>query len=139
MLIGIEVVLYYLVWVDVIATTVWLQVLWAIGVSMIGLAVASHLPRWAIGALGLVIVLGHNALTPIEFAPGEWGYVIWSILHDQNDLGTIFGLKFRASYPVLPWFGIILLGYFSGPLFAHTTHALQRKKWLIVGGLSCWH
>lgn len=136
-IIGIEVVLYYLVWVDFIATTVWLQVLWAIGVSMIGLAVASHLPRWAIGALGLVIVFGHNALSPIEFSPGEWGYVIWSILHDQNDLGTVLGLKFRSSYPVLPWFGVILLGYFCGSLYALTTSAQTRTKALLIGGVSC--
>ena len=51
-LIAIEVVLYYLVWVDLIATTVWLQVLWAIGVSMIGLAIACYLPLWAVGYFG---------------------------------------------------------------------------------------
>ncbi|GEA12355.1 membrane protein [Alteromonas sp. KUL49] len=133
-LIAIEVVLYYLVWIDYIATTVWLQVLWAIGVSMIGLAFACHLPKLAIGALGLVIVFGHNALSPITFVPGEWGYVMWSILHDQNDLGTIFGFKFRASYPVLPWFGVILLGYFAGPIYTKAFDAIARRKLLIVGG-----
>ena len=84
-----------------------------------------------------MIVFGHNALTPIEFLPGEWPYVIWSILHDQNDLGTLFGMKFRASYPVLPWFGVILLGYFAGQLYAQTIDALKRRKMLILGGISC--
>lgn len=137
-IIAIEVVLYYLVWVDLIATTVWLQVLWAIGVSMIGLSLASRMPPWAVGALGLLIVFGHNALAPVEFAPGEWGYVIWSILHDQNDLGYLFGLKFRASYPVLPWFGVILLGYAAGPMYAQSTSANKRRQLLLLGSLCCF-
>lgn len=130
-LILIEVVLYYLVWVDTIATTIWLQVLWAIGVSMIGLSLASRMHYWLVGGLGFLIVFGHNALTPISFVPGEWGYIIWSILHDQNDLGYIAGLKIRASYPVLPWFGVILLGYFAGPMFAKSVSVLTRRKILI--------
>ena len=136
-LIAFEVVLYYLVWIDTIATTIWLQVLWAIGVSMIGLAVASKLNYWLIGGLGFAIVFGHNALTPITFSPDEWGFVIWSILHDQNYIGEIFGLKIRASYPVLPWFGAILLGYFAGPLFAESMTASKRQKTLVVTGLTC--
>ena len=42
-LILIEVVIYYPVWADTLATTVYLQVLWAIGVSLIGLSVASRM------------------------------------------------------------------------------------------------
>ena len=37
-----------------------LQVLWALGISMIALAGLIHLPWKAILAIGLVIVLGHN-------------------------------------------------------------------------------
>jgi uncharacterized membrane protein len=137
-LIAIELVLYYLVWIDTIATTIWLQVLWAIGVSMIGLSLASRLNYWSIGALGLFIVFGHNALSPIEFTPEESGYIIWSILHDQNDLGVIGGLKIRASYPVLPWFGVILLGYFAGPLFSRAVNQLTRRKALIGIAIFCF-
>ncbi len=132
----IEIVLYYLVWVDTIATTVWLQVLWAIGVSMIGLSLLCRLNVWFLGGLGLIIVFGHNALTPITFSPNEFGYVLWSILHDQNDLGEIAGLKFRASYPVLPWFGVILLGYCAGQLFASSVSTLKRRKVLLSLGLA---
>ena len=136
-LILIEVVLYYLVWIDTIATTIWLQVLWAIGISMIGLSGACRLNYKVIGALGLIIVFGHNALTPITFTPDEFGYILWSILHDQNDLGVIAGLKIRASYPVLPWFGVILLGYFAGPLFTNQVSQLARRRILFSIGGSC--
>ncbi|MEM9533063.1 MAG: heparan-alpha-glucosaminide N-acetyltransferase domain-containing protein [Pseudomonadota bacterium] len=136
-LIAFEVVFYYLVWADTIPDTIYLQVLWAIGVSMLGLAVVCRMNRWAIGALGLLIVVGHNALTPVEFSPGELGYIPWSILHDQNNLFEIGGLTIRASYPVLPWFGVIALGYFAGPLFAPTVSRRDRGRALLILGLSC--
>ncbi|MBT8144105.1 MAG: DUF1624 domain-containing protein, partial [Gammaproteobacteria bacterium] len=136
-LIFVEVVFYYLVWADTLASTMYLQVLWAIGVSLIGLSLACKMPYWMIGALGFLIVFGHNALSPITFAPDEFGYVLWSILHDQNNIGQIGGLTIRASYPVLPWFGVILLGYFAGPLYAKSFDVLRRRKILIGLGLGC--
>ena len=136
-LIFVEVVFYYLVWADTLASTVYLQVLWAIGVCMIGLSVACRMNYRLLGALGLLIVFGHNALSPIAFEPGEFGYTLWSILLDQNNIGQIGGLTIRVSYPVLPWFGVILLGYFAGPLFARTVDAPARRKILIGLGAAC--
>lgn len=136
-LIFVEVVFYYLVWADTLASTMYLQVLWAIGVSLIGLSLACKMNYWLIGALGFLIVFGHNALSPITFTPDEFGYTLWSILHDQNNIGQIGGLTIRASYPVLPWFGVILLGYFAGPLYAKTFDVLRRRKILVGLGMAC--
>lgn len=133
----IELVLYYLVWADSYPSFLFLQVLWAIGLCMIALAAACRINYWLIGALGLLIVLGHNALAPIEFAPGELGYIPWTILHDPNELGQIGGLTISLSYPALPWFGVILLGYFAGPLYAQSTSTAARRKALIGVGLLC--
>ena len=47
-----------------------LQVIWAIGVSMVLMAAVIYLPFRAILLLGLVIVLGHNALDFVEQSPG---------------------------------------------------------------------
>lgn len=131
----IEFIFYYLVWADRYPTFLFLQVLFAIGVCMILLSVACHLPRTVIGVLGLLIVAGHNLLEPIQFAPGEWGYIPWTILHDPGNLGQIGPLTVDLSYPVLPWFGVIMLGYFAGPLYATTTSWPQRRRVLIVLGL----
>lgn len=117
--------------------TVWLQVIWAIGISMIALSILVKLPYWAIGLLGFIIVFGHNLLTPINFEPGEVGYTLWAILHDR---GFIYDGAFRikASYPVLPWIGVILLGYCAGPLYARTMEMQARRKLLVGLGLGCW-
>ncbi|MYE23306.1 MAG: DUF1624 domain-containing protein [Gammaproteobacteria bacterium] len=133
----IELVLYYLVWADSYPSFLFLQVLWAIGLCMIGLSLACRLNYWWLGALGFLIVFGHNALGPIDFAPGGFGYVLWTVLHDPGELGQIGGLTISLSYPALPWFGVILLGYFAGPLYAASVSALTRRKALLALGASC--
>ncbi len=114
----------------------YLQVMWAIGLSMIALAAIIHLPfRW-VGFLGAVIVFGHNALTPIAFVPGEWGYTAWTILHDRGYILHSDWLNIKISYPVLPWIGVICLGYVAGPLFSANTSAQSRSKWLWQMGIA---
>ncbi len=61
-LIFIEVTVIYFVWAASYSMVWWLQVIWAIGLSMIALSVLSKLNHWMIGALGFLIVFGHNLL-----------------------------------------------------------------------------
>ena len=136
-LILIECVFYYLLWVDSYPSYLFLQVLWAIGICMVLLSLVCRFNYWLLGGLGLLIVFGHNALGFIEFEPGQLAYVLWTILHDPNELGQIGGLTISLSYPALPWFGVILLGYFAGPLFAGSTSRPLRQKTLALLGLAC--
>ncbi|MCY4040224.1 MAG: heparan-alpha-glucosaminide N-acetyltransferase domain-containing protein [Gammaproteobacteria bacterium] len=133
----IEIVFYYLVWADSFPSFMFLQVLFAIGVCMIGLSLACRLPLWLIGALGFSIVFGHHALVSVDFAAGGLGHVLWTILSEPGDLGQVGGLTINVSYPVLPWFGVILLGYFAGPLFAQSMPILSRRNALIGAGVAC--
>ena len=136
-IIMIELVLYYLVWADSFPSFLFLQVLFAIGLCMIGLSLACRLPYWLIGALGFLIALGHHALGPAGLEPGSIGYLLWTILIEPNELGQVGGLTISLSYPLLPWFGVILLGYFAGPLYAASTSARTRRKALIGLGVGC--
>ncbi|RXF04363.1 heparan-alpha-glucosaminide N-acetyltransferase domain-containing protein [Pseudoalteromonas sp. PS5] len=114
--------------------TVYLQVIWAIGVSMVALAIVVALPRSTIAILGVIIVAGHNLLSPIEFAPHEIGYSLWTILHDRGYLVTGALIKVKASYPVLPWIGVILCGYAVGPLFSSSITSQKRRTMLMQSG-----
>jgi uncharacterized membrane protein len=136
-LVVIEVTVIYLVWATSFPTTVYLQVIWAIGVCMIALSVLARLNYWLVGALGFLIVVGHNLLSPISFTPDESGYALWTILHDRNFLVQDGFLNIKVSYPVLPWIGVILLGYFAGPLYARSIDMPTRRKILIGLGLGC--
>jgi uncharacterized membrane protein len=113
---------------------VYLQVIWAIGLSMIALAGLVHLPRAALIAVGAVLVLGHNLLDPIAFAPGEPGRVLWAILHDRGMIDLPLGGQARTSYPLLPWIGVIALGYAAGPWFAKAVPAPIRLRRLVTAG-----
>lgn len=115
--------------------TFWLQVIWAIGISMVALAGLLHLPRAAQLAIGLVIVLGHNLLDPIRLAPGDAFHALWAVLHQRAVIDLGGGLIAKTTYPVLPWIGVILLGYAAGPWFARGTDALVRRRRLLLLGV----
>jgi uncharacterized membrane protein len=117
--------------------TIYLQVIWAIGLSMIVLSAMVHLPYWMILAAGLIIVFGHNALTPINFEPGQFGYSLWTILHDRGVLYANDALTVKISYPTLPWIGVIFLGYAVGPLYSATFEQARRRRLLVQLGVAC--
>ncbi len=111
---------------------IYLQVIWAIGLSMLALACLVRLPRGVLVALGLAIVAGHNLLDGLHFAPGHPLHAIWAVLHDRGWLEITDTLRARTSYPVLPWIGIICLGYASGPWFGAGFPAHARTQRLLA-------
>ncbi|MBJ7443683.1 MAG: DUF1624 domain-containing protein [Sphingobium sp.] len=115
-------------------TAIWLQVIWAIGISMVALAALLHLPRAAQFGVGLAIVCLHNLLDPIRLTADQPGYVAWAILH-QRSLIEFGGAAIKTTYPVLPWIGVILLGYACGPWFAKGSDPKRRIRRLVALGL----
>ncbi|HGY9626573.1 TPA: DUF1624 domain-containing protein [Pseudomonas putida] len=116
-------------------TVIYLQVIWAIGVSMIALSLLVWLPRPALLAVGITLVAGHNLLDGLHFEPGSALHVPWAILHDRGWLELNEHLRLRTSYPVLPWVGVIVLGYALGPWFARGSDAGARQHRLLLLGI----
>ncbi|HEY0956438.1 MAG TPA: heparan-alpha-glucosaminide N-acetyltransferase domain-containing protein [Roseateles sp.] len=116
----------------------YLQVMWAIGFSMVALALLSGLPRWLLAALGLVIVCGHNAVAGYSVAADSPWYPLWTLMLHRGWLVADGVLKVKLSYPALPWVGVILLGYSFAPLFSAAVDKLRRQQVLVLGGLACW-
>lgn len=115
--------------------TIYLQVIWAIGLSMLALALLVKMSRIAQWLVAVGIIALHNLLTPIQFSVDEWGYSLWTILHDRNYWIKTDSLAIKVSYPLLPWIGVILLGYCAGPLFAKQMPAVRRATWLMGAGI----
>jgi uncharacterized membrane protein len=61
-----------------------LQVIWAIGWSMILLAPFVYLPPIASGVWGLLLIVGHNALDGIHAASLGSAGALWNVVHEQG-------------------------------------------------------
>jgi len=94
-----------------------LQVIWAIGCSMVVLGALVYLPTTAVLAIGVVIVAGHNLLDPIHASSfGSWA-IVWQLLHEQGMVVRNGTVVLAIYYPLLAWTGVMALGYGLGPLF----------------------
>ncbi|MFL1417126.1 DUF1624 domain-containing protein [Pseudomonas fildesensis] len=116
-------------------SVIYMQVIWAIGVSMIALAALVWLPRPLLITLALVIIAGHNLLDGVHFAPESVLQVPWTILHERSWIEVGDSLRLRTTYPVLPWIGVIALGYGIGPWFANGMSAAVRQRYLLIVGV----
>ena len=115
---------------------VYLQVIWAIGFSMIALSFVIGLPKKWLWLLSLVIIFGHNMLDAISFTDTPVLHQIWLILHERGwiEFGDV--IRFRTSYPVLPWIGVIILGYCIGmSVFDESVSVQKRNRTLLTFGL----
>ena len=99
-----------------------LQVIWAIGVGMVLLSVFSALPQWVVGIVGLASLALTPLLTPM-LAP-VMPAPLWHVILAPGPLAPLPGL---AVYPILPWFGILAVGYAAGPMLACADAALRRR------------
>ncbi|HKX52343.1 MAG TPA: heparan-alpha-glucosaminide N-acetyltransferase domain-containing protein [Nitrosospira sp.] len=106
-----------------------LQVIWALGWSMIALAALVYLPLWAIAGFGIGMILGHNLLDGIQLedfqiAGGSLTWQGWllSVLHIPH---------FPVVYPLIPWIGVMAAGYAFGPIML-TSSSIRRKSTLAL-------
>lgn len=107
------------------------QVIWVLGAAMVVLALLVHLPRWAIAAIGLAMVAGHNLLDGIRAEDlGSAGFA-WAFLH-QPALLRVAGVGVYPFYSLLPWVGVMALGYALGPIMRRERG--QRRRWLLSLG-----
>jgi uncharacterized membrane protein len=94
-----------------------LQVIWALGCSMLFLAALVFLPIWCIVVVGLTLVLAHNLFDGVSSESfGDWGW-LWSVLHVQQFMpwDSVAGLDgVIIVYPLVPWLGVMALGYSFG-------------------------
>lgn len=92
-----------------------LQVLWILGLSMIILSLLIWLPDGAILAYGLVLVLGHNLFDGVAMDAASPFHFLWSVLHQPDQSFRLApAVLVRVVYPLVPWTGVMALGYLFG-------------------------
>jgi uncharacterized membrane protein len=123
-----------------------LQVIWAIGWSLVFLAAIVHLPLRAIVVVSIGIIVGHNLLDGVRVTSGGGpGIVlpgalvaIWKILHEP---GPIFpfgtpGPAVLVLYPLIPWVAVMSAGYACGGLYKWSERERRQLLFRLGAGLS---
>ncbi|MDH5234139.1 MAG: heparan-alpha-glucosaminide N-acetyltransferase domain-containing protein [Gemmatimonadota bacterium] len=108
-------------------------VIWVIGWAMVVLALLVRLPARAVGAIGLLIVAGHDAAAPLLYgveSPSWWLQLLY--------VGGGFevpGLGWHVAilYVLLPWVGVMAAGYGFGAVM-RLPDAERRRACLAIGG-----
>jgi uncharacterized membrane protein len=117
-------------------TTQLLGVIWALGFSMLFLALMIHFPKWLIATIGLALVFGHNLLDGVEVNSSQAASFGWAVLH-QFSFFKFGSFTIAAAYPLIPWVGVMALGYCLGPVFRSHVQPQKRKTFLLTAGIAC--
>jgi uncharacterized membrane protein len=121
-----------------------LQVIWVIGFSMVVLSVLIHLPLSAVAGFGALMIAAHNYFGRFPVKPWQgpqspvpsWGAKLWMLFH-QPGIFPI-GPRFPSPlvfvlYPLIPWIGVMAVGYAFGSLY--TKDDRLRQRWLLITGV----
>jgi uncharacterized membrane protein len=120
-----------------------MQVIWAIGASMLVLAALIWLPVRAIAAIGIGMIGLHNLLDHVQIKPWfgppdpppSLGATLWLLLH-QPSIILPFGPRGPhafLAYPLVPWIGVMATGYVLGGLYL--LEPVRRRALLLRLGM----
>ena len=108
-------------------------VIWALGISMMVMAAAVRLPvRW-LGALSVLMIVGHNLLdriSPQQFGSLAW---VWTLLHVRGFVELPFHIPEFVLFQIIPWVGVMGAGYAFGAIYLLEPE--QRQKVMVRLGL----
>jgi uncharacterized membrane protein len=117
-----------------------IQVIWALGWSMVVLAALVWLPLPAVAAISLALIASHDlldgrlAVGPLiagDHFIGDSRDWVLSVLHVRN---------WPVIYPLIPWVAVMALGFTLGPIFRPRGDHDVSRRWLallLLGSLCC--
>lgn len=109
-----------------------LQVIWAIGWSMVLLAPISSLSPRVLAGLGAAMVLAHGLLDGVHFDADGTQRFLWAVVHEQREFSPREGTLLIVAYPLVPWVGVMALGFGLGELYAGDA-AIRRRTLARLG------
>ncbi|SDW98647.1 DUF1624 domain-containing protein [Nitrosomonas communis] len=109
----------------------YLQVLYAIGVSMMLMALLYRLGRRVLLISALMLLIGGEAFTLLFWQPHEQ-VPLWLAL----TFAPWFSASFTVLYPAIPWLAIMMLGWvFGGWLTTRQPSSWPVARVLLAGGV----
>lgn len=115
-----------------------LQVIWAIGVSMIIMALMVRLPMSVIAIIGGLLFFGHDILDFIKLPQTGTANFLWKLFFTA--FGSVFPIDkthiLLALYAIVPWLGVMMVGYVFGSIYKSSFDAARRKRILLASGFT---
>lgn len=132
-LVFIELIVVNFSWYfDVNFDTISLLVIWSLGISMIFLAALVQLPLKYILIFSVVLIFGHNILDYLHVEKN----IYWSIIHEFGFFSLENEKILVVGYPIIPWVGVMSLGYYFGSFYNVSKEPLKRQKIFKIIGVS---
>ena len=110
-----------------------LQVIWAIGFCMIALSAIVYMNRSIILLIAILLIAAHNLFDTVHVQGNNFSAFLWSFLHEVKRF-TFGRFTLFVHYPILPWVGIMTLGYYSGSLYVSSYDSAKRRRILFLSG-----
>ena len=108
-----------------------LQVIWAIGWSMIVLGILVRVSPLLIPVLGVLLVAGHNITDYFHHNGAAWDLLLTS----PPTFIPLGGARGAFDlYAILPWTGVMLMGYTIGRWFTPAYTPERRRRTLLTAG-----
>ena len=120
-------------WFDIHFHSLMLQVIFVIGGGLIILSFLAKLPAKWVGIIGLLIVFGHNILQLVPTFANPTARFGWALLFRADFFSVSPSFALLVAYPLIPWLGIMLVGFACGQLMERPIE--QRKPLLLQIGL----
>jgi uncharacterized membrane protein len=99
---------------------------------MVCLSFLIYLPKKTILVIGILLIAGHNVLDGIVMEGQSFQSILWYLLHQEHMIVSAASDKLIfLHYPLIPWIGLMALGYCFGQLYEKDFDAQLRKKWLL--------
>ena len=111
-------------------------VIWALGMSMIFLSAMIYLPKSLLLFISLAMIAGHNYFDSYHVTGNTAWALVWSILHEQTFVQA-GGKAIGILYPLVPWIGVMSLGYCIGSLYDAKVAVNKRQRFLLWSGIGC--
>jgi uncharacterized membrane protein len=122
----------FALWFDTQFRILIMQVIAAIGTGLIVLSFLTRVQPKKIAGIALAIIFLHNLLGLLPAPANPVLAVFFNLLFRPGLLQPSPDFIFFVAYPLIPWLGIMLLGYACGKLFEQSP-ADQQKKFRNIG------